>query len=67
MSNCAHGELLLRYKTTGYSEAVDIKFLLRNSGEATSEIVGEEWRALNEAVAEGKCSAIDLGALRWKD
>ena len=67
MSNYEHGDLLIRYKESGFSQAVDIKFLVRNASEATSEVVGTEWAALNVAVSAGKCSPIDLGVLKWKD
>jgi hypothetical protein len=67
MSNDHHGELVRRYQTEGISNAVDIKFLLRNSDEATLAELTAEWTNLDTAVKNGQVEAIELGELRWKD
>jgi hypothetical protein len=67
MSDTNCGTLVRRYKAEGHTNAVDIKFFLRNKQEATEETVLTEWDALDAALKAGRVSPLGLGELRWKD
>lgn len=45
---------------------VDVKFLLRNEGDASATEVCAEHLALNKAIADGKAVPLDFGDLRFK-
>lgn len=60
-STAEHSSLAARYESMKANGLVDVKFLLSNPAESTSEEVCREVNAMYEALERGDAKALDFG------
>lgn len=67
MNNVACKTLADRFEDKRRAGLIDVKFLLRNSQEASVEEVCGEVSAFYAAIDQGKVKDLDFGDMRWNE